>query len=121
MAMIARGSCSRWWSPSESRRRTRTTTRLGLLEVGGVEGPQEAFRYDAAGNPHEAHRAHPERIYSSGNRLLRRGEVKYVWNDLGQLAEKRLGPQHSFRYLWTEDGQLATVVRPGGQTVDLPL
>ncbi len=89
-----------------------------LLEVRSVEGPQEAFRYDAAGNPHEASPGAPARVYSPGNRLLRRGEVEYVWNDLGQLAEKRLSPQHSFRYLWTEDGKLATVVRPGGQTVD---
>ncbi|MFO0587428.1 MAG: RHS repeat-associated core domain-containing protein [Polyangiaceae bacterium] len=89
-----------------------------LLEVSGLEGPQEAFRYDATGNPQEVGPGVARRLYSPGNRLLKRGEVCYLWNDRGQLIEKRLGPQHAFRYLWTEDGRLATVIRPGGQTVD---
>lgn len=89
-----------------------------LLEVTGVEGPHEAFRYDATGNLHEATPDAPQRHYGPGNRLVRRGEVEYIWDDQGQLIEKRLGPQHSFRYRWTEDGKLASVVRPGGQIVD---
>ena len=89
-----------------------------LVEVRGPEGLREAFEYDAAGNPREAGPRAPIREYGSGNRLLSRGDVMYTWDELGRLSEKRLTPDHAYRYTWTEDGALASVQCPDGCTVD---
>ncbi len=89
-----------------------------LLEVRGPEGPREAFRYDAAGNPYEAGPGTPRREYGRGNRLLCRGGTEYTWDELGRLYEKRLTPEHAYRYTWTEDGMLSAVGCPDGRTVE---
>ena len=35
-------------------------------------------------------RAAPQRVYGKGNRLLRKGDTLYTWDDDGRLVEKRI-------------------------------
>lgn len=90
-----------------------------LLEVRGPAGPQEQFSYDPAGNLHEVLPGAPRRQYGPGGRLRSRGEAEYTWDEAGRLYEKRLAPEHAYRYTWTDDGMLSSVRCPDGRTVEM--
>jgi RHS repeat-associated protein len=51
--------------------------------------------------------------YGPGNVLLRRGEVEYAYDAVGQLTHKREGRDET-RYEWNRFGQLAAVKLPDG-------
>jgi RHS repeat-associated protein len=87
-----------------------------LLAAVPEQARGHVFRYDAAGNVYEAGEDAPARQYGPGNRLLRRGETEYVWNDDGQLIEKRepgeAGRPAVWSYSYDGGGMLTTVARP---------
>jgi RHS repeat-associated protein len=82
-------------------------------------GKHSAFTYDEAGNLFEDggdvyDRA--ARTYEPGGRLTRQGTTSFVWNDAGQLREKRCprrdGGVDAWLYTWNAAGQLAAVDLP---------
>lgn len=89
-----------------------------LLSILPDWGRGELFRFDAAGNMHDAsagEQAHT--TYGPGGRLLRQGHAEYRWNDLGQLVGKRVHSPADERdrdwlYDWNSAGQLARVESP---------
>jgi RHS repeat-associated protein len=105
----------------------RGTTRYDYDPVGqllsaipdGTRG--ETFRYDATGNVLDALSDDPAGGYGPGNRLLRKGDVSYAWDDDGRLTSKT---EHSaqgrgvWRYSWNAAGMLEGVVTPEGRTVE---
>jgi RHS repeat-associated protein len=82
----------------------------------------ELFRWDAAGNLYEAGEGAEERIYGRGNRLLRKGDIEYRWDDDGRLIEKRrrdgVSGDETWRYAWSTAGLLKQVERPDGVRVE---
>lgn len=62
------------------------------------------------------------RAYGKGNVLLEKGAAKYVWNDDGQLVEKRVarddGDEDVFTYQWGGNRLLSSVTRPDGTRVE---
>lgn len=81
------------------------------------------FRYDAAGNMYEGGASAPARRYGPGNRLERRGDRTYRWNDAGQLvaaeAPGATGEPQAYRYEWNASGLLSRVHTPGGDVVEM--
>jgi YD repeat-containing protein len=75
---------------------------------------EEAFRYDAAGNPYEVDGEKEMRTYGPGGRLLQRGDATYRWDEAGRLQEKRT-PSETWRYVWDGAGRLAAVDLPDGR------
>ena len=84
-------------------------------------GEREAFRYDPAGNLHDAspEPAREARTYGPGGRLLRRGATDYAWDAAGRLVERRTshpeGGDEVWRYIWDAAGRLTGVERPDGE------
>ncbi|UQA55434.1 RHS repeat-associated core domain-containing protein [Polyangium aurulentum] len=80
----------------------------------------EVFRYDEAGNVHEA--GAEARAYGPGGRLLRKGDVEYVYDDDARLVEKRRvtpgGSEVVCRYTWNGRGLLAAIEKPGGECIE---
>ena len=89
----------------------------------------ELFRFDPRGNIYEADPGGPLRVYGKGNRLLRKGDTLYTWDDDGRLVEKRITypgeddgeggakPDEVWRYRWNAAGLLSQVTRPDGAKV----
>jgi RHS repeat-associated protein len=83
----------------------------------------ELFRYDPAGNLHEAGEGAVAREYDPGNRLLRRGDSTYRWDELGRLVEKTTrdpatGADATWTYTWNARGALTAVGLPDGGRVE---
>lgn len=80
-----------------------------------------SFRYDLAGNLHDATRGAPPRSYAAGGRIQRAGDTEYTWDDDGRLIMKRTrsaaGEEEVTRYRWSASGMLARVERPDGLRV----
>jgi RHS repeat-associated protein len=62
-------------------------------------------------------------VYGRGNRLLRKGDTEYRWDDDGRLVEKRRRDGASeteeiWRYAWNGAGLLKGVERPDGVRVE---
>jgi RHS repeat-associated protein len=92
-----------------------------LLALVPENAREELFAYDANGNLTEG--ADPcAREYGAGGRLDRKGDTEFLWNDAGQLVERRTrqpdGAQTT-RYTWWETGLLRSVERPDGALVEL--
>jgi RHS repeat-associated protein len=90
-----------------------------LLAMVPEKARAELFRYDAAGNLYETGEGAEERVYGQGNRLLRKGDTEYRWDDDGRLVEKRRqevasGREEVWRYAWDGAGLLKQVERPDG-------
>lgn len=89
--------------------------------VSATRGNQvlEAFRHDATNNLYESG---GRRVYGVGNNLLEKDHIKYVWNDDGQLVEKRLadgnGGEQVFTYEWSGSQMLSRVTTPDGKEVE---
>jgi RHS repeat-associated protein len=79
----------------------------------------ESNRYDGLAC---RERSGESRVYGPGGRLLRKDDTEYVWDDDGQLVEKRRkrdgGHEEQTRYTWTDKGQLRAVDLPDGRTVE---
>ncbi|WP_437667684.1 RHS repeat-associated core domain-containing protein [Sorangium sp. So ce1182] len=110
------------WDLQEGRTSFRYDPAGQLLARTPEKARAEVFRYDSAGNLYEeAERAAPV-AYGSGNRLLRKGQAAYVWDDNGRLLEKRMvepgGTERVFHYTWSEAGLLASVRTPDGRLVE---
>ena len=54
-----------------------------LLAMVPDQGKAELFRFDPRGNIYEAGPGAPLRVYGKGNRLLRKGDTLYTWDDDG--------------------------------------
>ncbi|XXX77649.1 RHS repeat-associated core domain-containing protein [Sorangium sp. So ce134] len=87
-----------------------------ILGIHADRGRQERYRYDAAGNVHEPD-GEP-RIYGTGNRLLRKGDTEYTWDEAGRLVAMRDPEGRTTRYRWNGLGLLASVERAGGTTIE---
>ena len=87
-----------------------------LLAMVPEQARQELFRVDPCGNIHEADLGAAPRVYSKGNRLLAKGDARYVWDRDGRLEEKRIahagGADEVWRYRWNSAGLLREVLRP---------
>ncbi len=98
-----------------------------LLAMVPAQARAELFRYDAAGNFHEEGQNAPAREYGPGNRLTRKGNTHYRWDDSGRLIEKRVeaGPddvekktESVWRYTWNSAGLMASAESSEGVIVD---
>jgi RHS repeat-associated protein len=94
-----------------------------LLAMVPEKARAEVFRYDATGNLCEAGEGAEERVYGRGNRLLRKGDTEYRWDDDGRLVERKWreaasGKEEVWRYAWDAAGLLKQVERPDGVCVD---
>jgi RHS repeat-associated protein len=94
-----------------------------LLAMVPEKARAEVFRYDRAGNLYEASEGAGERVYGRGNRLLRKGDTEYRWDDDGRLVEKRRrdgasGNEEVWQYAWNGAGLLERVERPDGMRVE---
>jgi RHS repeat-associated protein len=89
-----------------------------LLAMVPEKARAELFKYDPTGNLSEADDGAAARVYGPGNRLLRKGDTEYRWDDDGRLVEKRTRPasgeEEVWRYTWDGAGLLRTVERPDG-------
>ncbi|APR88058.1 Putative Rhs-family protein [Minicystis rosea] len=91
-----------------------------LLAVIPEHARTELFAYDANGNVTERQDPY-SREYGPGGRLLRKGDTEFLWNDAGQLVERRTrGPEgvRTTRYVWWETGLLRSVERDDGALVE---
>lgn len=78
------------------------------------DGSREEFVIDPAGTWSERGQdKKPLRTYGPGGRLLRKGDVAYVWDDAGQLVERR-SQQAVWRYHWDGMGRLTGIEAPDG-------
>jgi RHS repeat-associated protein len=79
----------------------------------------ESFRHDATNNVYETNQ---RRAYDKGNLLVEKGEARYVWDEDGQLIEKRLpdgvGGERVYRYEWSARQSLSRVITPDGTQVE---
>ena len=90
--------------------------RKRLLERAPEHGDVERFTVDSTGNHCEVPVGVPAaelfREYGPGNRLLRRGDARYVWDEAGFLQEKHVPDDDDgesiWRYQWNGQGQLAS-------------
>ena len=94
-----------------------------LLAMVPDQAKSELFRFDPRGNIHEGDPGGPQRVYGQGNRLLRKGDTLFTWDDDGRLVEKRItypgtdDPDEVWRYRWNGAGLLSQVTRPDGAKV----
>jgi RHS repeat-associated protein len=113
----------------ESADRSRGRTRYAYDPVGQLlsmvpeKARAEVFRYDAAGNLYEGGPEAQERTYGKGNRLLRRGDTEYRWDDDGRLVEKRTrdrasGKDEIWRYDWNSAGMMSLAEGTDGTRVE---
>ena len=128
-------------SAAEIQRRYRYDAASNLTEVEDAHWGRTRYAYDSLGRMLSAHLpghiveklSHDETdnvtavtrqgedglwteeplAYGPGNVLVRRGEVVYEHDELGQLVRKREGKSET-RYEWNRFGQLAAVQLPGG-------
>ncbi|WP_437663371.1 DUF6531 domain-containing protein [Sorangium sp. So ce1182] len=94
-----------------------------LLATVPEKARAEVFQYDAAGNLYECGASTQAREYGKGNRLLRKGDTEYRWDDDGRLIEKRTCGRASmneetWRYAWNGAGLLRSVEGPDGTRVE---
>jgi RHS repeat-associated protein len=92
-----------------------------LLSVQADGRLLEAFAWDAASNGYEVAGA-PLREYDVANRLLRRGDVTYKWDEAGFLVERQRlladGAVEQWRYFWDGQDHLGAVELPDGRRVE---
>lgn len=93
-----------------------------LLALTTGTGKSERFAYDATSNLFETGIDRQFRRYGVGNRLLRRGNAAFTYNDLGQLVEKRTARagkvDRVWTYEWNTQQQLAAVEDSDGVRVE---
>ncbi len=92
-----------------------------LLAMVPEKARGEVFRYDPAGNLFESGAGAPERVYGKGNRLERRGNTTYTWDDDGRLVAKVVrGPagEQRWKYRWNGSGLLQAATGPDGTVVE---
>ncbi|HEY8091294.1 MAG TPA: RHS repeat-associated core domain-containing protein [Polyangiaceae bacterium] len=92
-----------------------------LLAAVPEKARPEVFRYDPTGNPYEAADGVAQREYGKGNRLLRKGNTEYEWDDEGRLARKRerdASGDRVWTYAWSGAGLLERVETPDGKRVE---
>jgi RHS repeat-associated protein len=82
---------------------------------------RERFEYDMSGNIVASARDSGDAdtcVYAAGNRLVRKGETTFAYDDDGRLIERR-GPGASdaktWKYSWSALGELAAVSTPTGE------
>lgn len=124
-----------WLSPGDSVYRWGTAELVGVDDEAGTTtlaydasgrlvsfeapgGSPEQFDYDPCNNPF---RRGVGVSYARGGRLSRFGDSEYLWNDAGQLVEKRTrrapGDVAVTHYRWRSSGLLGEVERPDGVVV----
>ncbi len=93
-----------------------------LLSMVPERAKAELFRYDPNGNLFETNPGASTRVYAEGNRLIRRGDTEYQWDDEGRLIEKRHvgtspGGGGAWRYRWNAAGLMSAAERDDGLKV----
>jgi YD repeat-containing protein len=119
----ASGELVESWDRAKGRTRYEYDPVGQLLAMVPEKARAELFRYDRSGNLHETAEGAGERVYGRGNRLLRKGDTEYRWDDDGRLVEKRRrdeasGSEEIWRYAWNSAGLLKEVERPDGVRVE---
>ncbi|KYG05969.1 hypothetical protein BE21_37585 [Sorangium cellulosum] len=95
-----------------------------LLARAPEQARAEVFRYDPAGNSYEAGPGAVPREHGRGNRLVRKGNTRYLWDAEGRLAEKweedpAAGARRAWKYTWDLAGLLESVTTPEGERIEL--
>ena len=104
------------WSDGEGWRRFDHDAVGQVLAMQGGRGKTERYAYDLAGNLHEP--GGEVREYGQGNRLLRKGDLTYRWDEAGRLLSTRDGRGQTTTYEWDGLGLLASVEMPDGRRVE---
>ncbi|RKZ83010.1 MAG: hypothetical protein DRR16_18340, partial [Candidatus Parabeggiatoa sp. nov. 3] len=85
-----------------------------LLKTQRQPGIEEEFAYDRAGNLTQIN----ETIltYATGNRLLKQGEIEYIYDDNGRLIQKieNTEPPKIWEYSWDGNDDLSSITTPKG-------
>jgi RHS repeat-associated protein len=117
----AAGDLEQIWDQTDGLTRLAHDAVGRVLSVLPAKLREELFRYDAAERVYEAGEKGPSRSYGSGGRLLRRGPVRYHWDEAGRLVRKEVdGPSGSeaWTYTWDAADRLQSVTRPDGAVID---
>ncbi|WP_437765819.1 RHS repeat-associated core domain-containing protein [Sorangium sp. So ce281] len=92
-----------------------------VIAAWGAVEREERFRYDPSGNIAEASGSGAW-SYGPGGRLVRRGDIDYVWDALGRLSERRVrapsGGELVTRFQWSDRDLLECVLTPEGLRVE---
>jgi RHS repeat-associated protein len=93
-----------------------------LLAQTPEQAREHVFEYDLRGNRSETTPGAPIREFGAGNQVQRNGDVRYRWDALGRLIEKRQPAPDSesdavWRYAWNSEGLLTSVEMPDGSSV----
>jgi RHS repeat-associated protein len=87
------------------------------------KGRAEHFTWDPAGNLHESGAGALAREYEKGNRIVRRGSTRYVWDRDGHLEAKEVlgadGKLRVYRFGWGATGTLDSIETPDGKLVEM--
>src|SRR5262249_6708622 len=95
-----------------------------LIAMGPEKARAELFPYDPTRNPHEDGSEAEPREYGKGNRLLRKGDTDYRWDDDGRLIEQRTRAKSAeeedlvWRYAWDSAGLLRSAEASDGRRVE---
>lgn len=98
-----------------------------LLAMVPPKARAELFHYDPSGNVHDAAAGAASRTYGPGNRLLREGNTRYVWDADARLSEKRTyapdaldgdAPTATWTYSWNAAGLMSRAESSDGVVVD---
>jgi RHS repeat-associated protein len=117
----AGGDLEQIWDQTEGLTRLAHDAVGRVLSVLPTKLREELYRYDAAEHVYEAGEKAPSRAYGPGGRLLRRGPVRYHWDEAGRLVRKEVdGPSgaEAWTYAWDAADRLRSVTRPDGAVID---
>lgn len=86
-------------------------------------GPKERFAVDPRGNHSEIDGSGRAREYGPGNRLLRRRESEYSWDDNGRLSRRKdrgtNGQEEIWTFRWNGQERLVAVDAPDGRRIEM--
>ncbi|RKZ77734.1 MAG: hypothetical protein DRR16_29110, partial [Candidatus Parabeggiatoa sp. nov. 3] len=85
-----------------------------LLKTQRQQGIEEEFAYDRAGNLTQINDT--ILTYGTGNRLLKQGEIEYIYDDNGRLIQKieNTVPPQIWEYSWDGNDYLSSITTPKG-------
>jgi YD repeat-containing protein len=99
--------------PFQGRTTYEHDARSYLVGASLSDGASQFRAADATGNVYGT-RERTDRSYNAAGAPLRAVDVRFAYDDEGQLVEKRLPDGNKWRYAWDGAGQLVRVTRPDG-------